>query len=59
MSEMVMTVAQKKEYGKKQKEYLTNLILEYQKEGPDKHTRESLRGKTLRQLERICSREGI
>lgn len=56
MSEM--TVDQRKEHGKKQKEYLTNLILEYQR-GPVKHTPESLRNKTLRQLENICSREGI
>ena len=61
MSEMEeeMTVAEKKEYGKWQKEHLINLILEYQKEGPDKYTLKSLRGKTLRQIERIFSRECI
>ena len=52
-----MNAEQKKEYGRKQKAYLTKIILEYQ--WKPIHTAESLRGKTLKQLERICEKEGI
>ena len=59
MSEVAvkMSVADKMEHGRQQKEYLIKLILEYQKGGL--HTLDSLRGKTLKQLERICEKEGI
>lgn len=52
-----MTVAQKKDFARAQKIHLIHVILTYQEH--NEFRPEDLQGKTLKQLEAICTKLGI